>query len=93
MELAAFARLTERIIRDQGIADFLSIACYPDRQEIRGLADVPEHGDIQTMVLDWVRELARPDEEFLVAFKHSPLQYKVVRVIASDMKSEIFNIE
>ena len=93
MELAAFASLTERIIRDQGIADFLPVACYPDRQEIRGLAEVHELGDIQTIVLDWARELARPDEEFLVAFKHSPLQFKIVRVIAGDMKSEIFNIE
>jgi hypothetical protein len=92
MNLADFAAITGRIINDQGIDDFLPTLCLPGRRELRALDSAPEDENLEAAVLDWAASIAEPNEEFLIAFKLSRSEVKVIRRSASADESEIFSV-
>ena len=91
MAPSEFAKIAQSVIRDNGFEEFVPIACFPLRRELRGLADIPAADQTEEIVLSWANELAEPDEEFLVAFKHSATEFSVVRVCGSQKEHEIFS--
>lgn len=93
MKPSDFAAITQNIIRNQGFDDFAPVACFPERREIRALADVPEDEDIEATAINWGQSLAKPGEEFLIAFKHSPTEFKVIRLEGSDVEQEMFLVQ
>ena len=93
MKPREFAAITRNVIDNQGFDEFLPVACFPERREIRALADVPEDEDIETVAIEWGRSLAKSDEEFLIAFKYSPTEFKIVRVVGRDLEHEIFLVQ
>lgn len=79
VEMDAFAAMTQRVIADQGFAEHLPTACYPQRRVVRVLEDAPSMVDLESVALDWALAAAEGDEEMLVAFKISTTHFKVVR--------------
>lgn len=90
MTLDDFAEVTQRIIANQGFADFRPTACFPIRREIRVLSELPKGQDVEIASMDWARGLAGPDEDFLIAFKVSPVSFKVIRVAGAITESQLF---
>jgi hypothetical protein len=92
MELSDFASLTQNVIRDDGFDDFIPVACLPGRREIRGLDGLPAGSDVEVASIDWATSLADETEEFLVAFKVTANQFKVVRRLNGVMESAVFAV-
>ena len=93
MKPCEFAAITQNVIRNQGFDEFLPVACFPERREIRALADIPRDEDTETVAIEWGRSLAKSEEEFLVAFKFSPTEFKIIRVAGRDLEHEIFLVQ
>ena len=93
MDIEAFAGITQNIIRDNGFDDFIPVACFPERREIRGLEGKAPGADIEKEALDWATSLAEQSEEFLVAFKVSDSQFKIVRYLHGALESAIFSVQ
>lgn len=74
-----FARITQNVIAEEGFDDYLPTALYPARAHIAALEGVPAGADVEAIALDWAKNGAVGDEEFLVAFKIGPTQFKVIR--------------
>ena len=79
MNLDDFAVLTQRVIAREGFEDFQPTACLPARRSVRTLAGVPDSENVEAVTLKWASEIADPGEEFLVAFKVSNAEFKIVR--------------
>jgi hypothetical protein len=90
MTPANFAEITRNVIRKQGFEDFQPTACFPERREVRVLADVPSDVDVRIAVVEWARGIAGPSEEFLVAFKSSVQEFTVVRFEGSSEEEQVF---
>jgi len=93
MQLSDFAAITQRVVRSQGFEDFQPTACFPARRDIRALTGVPAEEDARTIVIEWARRIAEPDEEFLVAFKTSVNTFTIVRIEGDSEAEEIFEVE
>jgi hypothetical protein len=91
MKPSDFATITRNVIRDQGFEDFLPVACFPERREIRTLADAPANQSIETIAVEWAMSIANPNEEFLVAFKHSASEFRIVRLVGTARESQLFS--
>lgn len=92
MELSDFAVLTQNVIRDDGFDDFIPVACLPGRREICGLDGLPAGSDVEAESIKWATSLADETEEFLVAFKFTGNQFKVVRRLDGVIESAIFAV-
>ncbi len=88
-----FAAITQRVIADQGFEEFQPTACFPSRRDIRALAGVPADEDIRKIVIEWAKEIADLDEEFLVAFKTSDNTFRVVRIQGTLEEEAEFQVE
>lgn len=93
MELAAFAELTRKIIRDNGFDEFIPVACLPDRRELRGLDGLSRELDVEKESIAWANSLAEPSEEFLLAFKVTATQFKVIRRLDGVLESAIYAVQ
>lgn len=93
MTLDDFSEVTQRIIATQGFADFRPTACFPGRRELRVLSELPPGQDAEVSAMDWARGLAKPDEEFLIAVKVSPVSFKVTRAVGAMTESRVFQAE
>jgi len=92
MEALAFAGITRNVIANEGFDDFLPVACFPERGEIRALEGVPSSKDLEGEVLRWAAALRNnASEEFLVAFKCSASHFKIVRVIGGQDEHHVFD--
>lgn len=89
MQLEQFAAITKKVIGNQGFDGFQPTVCFPERRDIVTLADVPEDEAHEPIALRWAAGLAEPDEEYLVAFRHSPTEFKVVRVCSGGTECQI----
>lgn len=93
MELAAFAELTQKIIRDNGFDDFIPVACFPVRRELRGLDGLKPELDVEKESIAWATSLAEQPEEFLLAFKVTATQFKVIRRLDGVLESAIYAVQ
>lgn len=91
MELSDFAALPQNVTRDDGFDDFIPVACFPERRALRGLNGLPDDADVEAESLAWATALAGETEEFLVTFKFTSNQFKVVRRLNGAMESAIYN--
>ena len=88
--LASFAGITRRVIARDGLDGHLPTALYPARRQILVLEGIPPSGDLEVISLEWARSNAIGDEEFFVAFKVSPTQFKIVWWNGASLESEVF---
>jgi hypothetical protein len=93
MKIEKFAAITRNVIRNQGFDGFQPTVCFPEREEVRALAGVPEDEAHEPIALRWAAELAKPDEEYLVAFKHSAVEFKVVRFLPGNQEHQVYAVE
>lgn len=89
----AFASLTQRVIWDQGFAEFLPVACFPARRKILTLAEIPPRVDLKNIAIKWAKSLAKPHEEYFVAFKQSESEFKVIRREGTTEKQSLLLIQ
>ena len=90
MKIEQFATVTHNVIREQGFDGFQPTVCFPERGDIRALAGVPEDEVHEPIALRWAAGLASSEEEYLVAFRHSDTEFKVVRVLAGNQEHQIY---
>ena len=93
MQIEQFAAMTQRIISSQGFEGFQPTACFPERRDIVALAGVPEDEAHEAIALQWAAGLASEGEEYLVVFKHSPSQFKVIRVYQNSTESQVHAVD
>ena len=93
MQIEQFATITRNVILDQGFDEFQPTACFPERQEIRALAGVAADEPHEPIALHWAANLANPGEEFLVAFKHSATEFKVVQFLDDTRQDQVYAVE
>lgn len=84
--VAEFVRVTRRVIARDGFAGFLPTAVYPDRSAVVVLDRVPDGGDLEPLCVRWAASGAIANEEFLVAFKIGPTQFRVVHRLGSGLE-------
>jgi hypothetical protein len=90
--IASFAEITRRIIAEDGFAEYLPTVLYPERKHIMVLEGVPSSVDLESVSLDWAKSNAIDDEDFLVAFKVSNTQFKIIRRTGFSFEAEIFTV-
>ena len=74
-----FAQITRNVIAHKGFDEFNPTTLYPTRRHIAALEGVPPDAEVEAIALEWAADIAVGDEEFLVAFKIGPTQFKVIR--------------
>ncbi len=93
MNLETFASITRNVIRENGFEDFQPTVCLPERKDVRSFAGVPGDEELEPIVLRWAAEIARPGEEYLVAFKYTSTEFKVVRFERGMSESQVYVAE
>lgn len=93
MQIEQFATITRNVILNQGFDEFQPTVCFPERKEIRALSGVPADEAHEPIALDWAANLANLGEEFLVAFKHSATEFKVVQFINDTRQHQVYAAE
>jgi hypothetical protein len=89
----AFAAMTQRVIADEGFAEHLPTACYPQRRIVRVLEGAPRAVDLESVALEWALAEAEGDEEVLVAFKIDSTHFKVIRRVAGRAEQCVYPAE
>jgi hypothetical protein len=90
MNIEQFASITRNIIRANGFEEFQPTVCLPARRDVRSLAGVPEDESHELIALRWAAGIAEPDEEYLVAFRHSPTEFKVVHFVPGGQVHQVY---
>jgi hypothetical protein len=88
--VASFAAITRRVIARDGFESHLPTVLYPARREVLVLEGAPESGDLEAISLNWAQANAVGHEEFLLAFKVSSTQFKIVRRSGTSFETEVF---
>jgi hypothetical protein len=88
--MASFADITRRVIARDGFEDYLPTVLYPARRHVLVLEGVPDHADLEAISLAWAQSNAVGDEEFFLAFKVSPTQFKIIRRNGASFETEVF---
>jgi len=91
MTVDEFAAVTRRIISKEGFNSFLPIACFPQSRAVKALVGVPDDVDLEEATLNWARKEAANEQEFLVAFKYSEMEFKVIRIHGDQQEHKIFS--
>lgn len=81
------------VINDQGFEDFDPIVCFPQRRDIRVLSDAPKNEPLETVAVGWAASVVIPEEEYLVAFKHSDTEFKVVHYLSGNKEHQVYVVE
>lgn len=87
-----FAKITSRVIARDGFDDYLPTAIYPERNHIVLLEGVLENVDLEPIATCWAAEGAIGDEEYLVAFKISSTQFKIIRRYLGRQEEGVFDV-
>ena len=82
MQLDDFIRITQQIIAQNGLEDYLPTACFPDQKKLTVLEEVPADMEVETVARAWVRQLASPNEHYFLAFRWSETEFKVLEIVA-----------
>ena len=79
MTIDEYAQQTRELIALIGISEFQASFDCPNPTCLHGIADLPTSEDQWDMCMARFRDSARQGEEFMVAFKVSECQFKVIR--------------
>lgn len=93
MKIEQFASITKNVIREQGFHLFQPTVCFPKRKSIRALTGVPNSEAQESIALRWAAGLAESEEEYLVAFKHSATEFKVVHLLSGNEVHQVYAVE
>lgn len=93
MDIEKFASITRNVIRESGFDEFQPTVCFPDRKDVRALAGVPGDEEHESIALRWAAGIAGPEEEYLVAFKCTSTEFKVVRFQHGIFESQVYAAE
>ncbi len=92
MKIEQFAETTNRVIARDGFDGHLPTACFPARKHISVLEAVPSGGGIEQISINWAKGKAQDGEEFLVAFRVSDTEYKIVRQHKGEITHATFSV-
>lgn len=81
--ISEFVKITRRVIARDGFDGFLPTALYPGRRDLVVLEGVPDGDELEACCVRWAEGGAIANEEFLVAFKIGPTQFRVVHRFGS----------
>jgi hypothetical protein len=90
--LEQFAKITRKVVAEDGFDDYLPTALYPERKHIVVLEGAPEGVDLEPIAIRWADQGAISGEEYLVAFKVGPKQFKIVRRYPGGQEEGVFDV-
>jgi hypothetical protein len=92
MEIAAFAEMTYRILKDTPLSEYQPTLCLPEKRQILTLASVSRHDEerVRDIALDWARSTAGQLEEFIVAFRDGDGYFRVIRSSSGKLQEALF---
>ncbi len=93
MQIEQFVEITRDVINKPGFKGFQPTVCFPERKNIRALAGVPDSEDHELIALRWAEGLAGQGEEYLVAFRCSATEFKVVRFHEGSVEHQVHAAE
>ena len=93
MDIEQFASITRNVILDCGLEEFQPTVCFPERKDVKSLAGVPRDEEHEPIALRWAASSAQPEEEYLVAFKCSRIEFKVVRFERGIREHKVYEVE
>jgi hypothetical protein len=77
MTLQDFANMTIKVVRDDGVADYLPTFVLPDTQQIRAIQGIPADVDHRDAVQNVVRRSGYETREFFFGVKSAPQQITI----------------
>jgi hypothetical protein len=92
MTLADFEKGARDLIARDGIEAFFPTACFPSRREVRVLKGVPPELDLGAETEKWARKIARPGEEFFVAYRCESRRVKFIRAGGAETEERIVDL-
>ena len=72
MTLEEFAGITIKVIREDGMADYLPTLAYPDTQKIRAIQGIPDDVDHREAIQNVVRRSGDEKREFFFGVRSAP---------------------
>lgn len=78
MTIDDFIAMTRRIIAKDGFDDYLPTLVIPDRREVTVLEGMPPDVDAEAASRRWATSSVDRNEDYFLAFKIDPAQFKVV---------------
>jgi hypothetical protein len=92
MQLDDFADSTKRVIRKDGFEGFLPTLYLPQQYHIMVLEGVPpeKQSEIRTIALEWARDKAADEQEFLLAFREDEASFRVIQSLNGELSEKVF---
>ncbi|MHC4957947.1 MAG: hypothetical protein ACYTGN_06185 [Planctomycetota bacterium] len=91
--LDEFAAVTRRVFASEGLGTHIPTACFPGRNHLAALAEIPPDVDLERASVEWAAALAQGDEDFLVVFKVDPGRFKIVARLDGSYESRTYSID
>lgn len=90
MDIEAFAEMTKRVIREDGIDAFLPTLCLPELRQLSVLEGVPEEelSRLRAVSIEWAKSKAKGQHEFLLAFPESDGTIRVIRSFRGEIQEK-----
>jgi len=92
MDIAAFAEITYTVLKDTPLEDYIPTLCLPERGEIRALKGVPveEEERVREIALEWAQSTAKPEEEFIVAYRDGDGYFRIIRRLDGKLQEALY---
>ena len=82
MTIDDFIAMKRRIIAKDGFEEYLPTLVLPDRRHVKVLEGMPLEVDAEAASREWAARTAGENEDYFLAFKIDPLQFKVIARLA-----------
>jgi hypothetical protein len=92
MQLDDFIRITQQIIQQNGLDDYLPTACFPAQKKLTVLEEVPAGLNVETVARAWVKQMASPGEQYFLAFRWSATAFKVLEMAAGQETERVVEV-
>ena len=92
MTLDDFANMTLKIVREQGLGDYLPTGCFLEQKKLLVLEAVPASMDTEAAARSWARSIAQPEECYFLAYRHSETSFKVVQIVGEQVTEKIMTL-
>jgi len=94
MHLEEFAEITQRVIRRDGFDGFLPTLCLPESRHVVVLEGFPDEKqpEIRSISLEWARDKAGGQDEFLLAFKEDEESFRIIRSFRGEISERVFPV-
>jgi hypothetical protein len=90
--LDQFVEMTRNIIEREGIEGYLPTILLVQRKDIRVLEGVPDVENHENIALEWASKTADSSEDFLLAFKSSSTQFKVIARVGGQVQQRACDV-